>query len=130
MTDFAAARAAQEFHFADGKRREIVVQHEALEGFFLEEQIEALHVFLGAERGGGERLRFAAREERRTVNARQHAHFAGDLANLIEGAGIGTAAADQHVVAENALAKALEGAQRRACACLRLLRGWRRGSRP
>ena len=110
MADFAAARAAQEFHFADRERREIVVQHEALERFVLEKQIEALLVFLGAERGGGERLRLAAGEKRRAVNARQHADFAGDLANLVEGAGIGTAAANQHVVAEDALAKALEGA--------------------
>ena len=70
VSDFAASRAAQEFHFAHGERREIVVQHEALEGIGLEEQIEALHVFLGAERQRGQRLRLAAGEERRTVHAR------------------------------------------------------------
>src|SRR5580704_8691032 len=48
--DFAAAWATQEFHFTDGERREVVMQHEVLEGIFLEEKILALHVFLGAER--------------------------------------------------------------------------------
>ena len=62
VADFAASGPAQEFHFADGKRREVVVQHEALERFFLEEQVEALLVFLGAQRGGRQRLRLAARE--------------------------------------------------------------------
>ena len=94
MTDFAAAGPAQEFHFAHRKRREIVVQHEALERFVLEEQIEALHVFLGAERERGQSLGLAASEKRRTVHARQQAHFAGDLANLVEGAAIGTAACE------------------------------------
>ena len=84
VADFAASGTAQEFHFADGERREVVVQHEALEGFVLEEQVEALHVFLGAEGERGQRLRFAAGEERRAVHARQQAHFAGDLANLVE----------------------------------------------
>ena len=101
VADFAASRPAQEFHFAHGKRREIVVQHEALERFVLEKQIEPLHVFLGAQRQRRQRLRLAAREKRRAVNARQHSHFARDLANLVERAAIGTALANQHVVAEN-----------------------------
>src|SRR5713101_4104328 len=49
MADFAAARATEEFYFADAERREVVVQHEALELVLLEEQVEALHVFLGAQ---------------------------------------------------------------------------------
>ena len=63
-----------------------------LKAVLLEEQVEALHVFLGAERQRGQRLRFAAGKERRAVHARQQADFAGDLANLVEGAAIGTAA--------------------------------------
>ena len=82
---------AQEFHLAHRKRREVVVQHEALEGFVLEEQVEALHVFLGAQRERGQGLGFAAGEERRAVHARQQAHFAGDLANLVERPAVGTA---------------------------------------
>src|SRR6266700_7508611 len=110
VTNFAAARAAQEFYFANAERREIIVQHEALELVLLEEQVEALHVFLGAESESGERLSFAAREESGTVDAREQADFAGDLANLIEGAAIGTAAGVQNVVAEDVLAQAFKGA--------------------
>src|SRR6266446_2276079 len=62
VADFAAAGAAKEFHFADAEWREIVVQHEALELVLREEQVEPLHVFLGAERESGERLSFAARK--------------------------------------------------------------------
>ena len=71
-------------------------------------KIEPLHVFFGAERGGGKSLRLAAGEKSRAVHARQHSHFASDLANLIERARIGTAAANQHIVAENAFAQTLE----------------------
>ena len=53
VSDFAASGTTQEFHFAHGERREVVMQHEVLERIFLEEKILALHVFLGAERGGG-----------------------------------------------------------------------------
>ena len=83
-----------------------------LNDVFLEKQIEPLHVFLRAERRGGQRLRLAAREKRRAVHARQHSHFAGDLADLVERARIGTPAPNQHVVAENALAQPLERAIR------------------
>ena len=78
--------------FADAERREIVVQHEALGGFRGIQQLDALLVVLGAERRGDQRLRFAAREQRRSVRARQHADFALDLADLVELAAIRTAA--------------------------------------
>ena len=110
VADFAASRPAQEFHFADGKRREVVVQHEALERFFLEEQVEPLLVFLGAERGRRQGLRLAAREERRAVRAGQHSHFAGDVADFIERAGIRTPVALQDVVAEIIFAQAFKRA--------------------
>src|SRR6266852_6258069 len=41
VADFAAARAAEEFHFTDAERREVVVQHEAVELVLLEEKIQA-----------------------------------------------------------------------------------------
>ena len=75
VADFAAARAAHEADFADAERREVVVQHEALGGLARLQQFDALLVVLGAERGGDQRLRFAAREERRAVGARQHARL-------------------------------------------------------
>ena len=44
------------------------------------------------------------------MGARQNLGFASDLANLIEGAGIGTALAGQHVIAEDEFAQTLESA--------------------
>ena len=71
MADFAPPRPAQEFDFTHRKRREIVVQHEALEGFFLEKQVQPLHIFLGAQRQGSQGLGLAAGEKRRAVHPRK-----------------------------------------------------------
>ncbi len=108
MPDFAAARAAHEAHFADAERREVVMQHEALEGFARFEQFDALLVVFGAESDGNQRLRFAAGEQRGTVRARQNARFAPDLADLVERAAIGTPARIQHLVAEDLLFQRVE----------------------
>src|SRR5579872_1258426 len=110
VADFATAGTAKEFHFADAERREVVVQHEAIELVLLEEQVEALHIFLGAEGERRESLCFAAGEERRTVDAREQADFARNVTDLVEGAAIGTAASVENVIAEDIFAKALEGA--------------------
>src|SRR5258708_36277815 len=93
VADFAAAGAAEEFYFADAERREVVVEHKAVELILLEEQVEALHVFLGAECQRGKGVRFAAGEERRAVDAREQAKLATDVANRRGSAAIGTAAA-------------------------------------
>ena len=108
MADFTPARSAQELHFANAERREIVVQQEALELILLEEQVQPLHVFLGAQRKGRKRLRLAASKQRRTVYARQQADLAGDLANLVERAAIRTPPRVQNFVAENILAQLLK----------------------
>src|SRR6266852_8792774 len=110
MANFAAAGATKEFYFADAERREIVVEHEAVELVLREEQVETLHVFLGAEGKGGESLGFTASEERGAVNAREQADFASDLADLVEGAAIGTAASVKNVVTEDIFAEAFKGA--------------------
>src|SRR5216683_1225227 len=123
VADFAAARATQEFHFADAERREVVVQHEAVELVLLEEQVEALHVFLGAEGQSGQRLRFAAGKEGGTVDTGQQADFAGDQANLIEGAAVGTAAGVENIVAENIFAEAFQGALGEGALFVHLLLG-------
>ena len=49
------------------------MQHKALELVLLEEQVQALHVFLRTERERGERLRFASRDERGAMDAREPA---------------------------------------------------------
>ena len=98
MADFAAAGAAQELHFADRERREVVVEHEALPGLAVD-HLDLLLVVRRAERDGDERLRFAAGEDRRTVRARQHARFDRDGADLVELAAIETAPALERLVA-------------------------------
>src|SRR5438552_6584187 len=110
MADFAAARATKEFHFTDAERREVVVQHEAVELVLLEKQVEALHVFLGAQSQRGKRLGFAASEEGGAVHAGEQANFAGDQANLVEGAAVGTAACVENIVAKDIFAEAFQGA--------------------
>src|ERR1700731_4463686 len=49
-------RPGPEFHFANGKRGKIIVQHETLEGLFLKQQVKPLLVFFRSQRGGRERL--------------------------------------------------------------------------
>jgi hypothetical protein len=110
VADFAPTGTAQELDFAHAEWREVVVQHKTLELVLLEEQVKALHVFLGAQRERGERLRFSSCKERGAMNAREQAHFAGNLANLVEGAAIGTPAGVQDVVAEDILAQAFKSA--------------------
>ena len=83
------------------------MQHEALLGLAFED-FQPLHVVGGAERGGDQRLRFAAGEDRRAVRARQNADFDPDSANLVEGAAIGTALFLDHLLTEDALAQGLE----------------------
>src|SRR5438876_6199626 len=48
-------------------------------------------------------------KERGAMNAREQADLASDLANLVEGAAIGTPAGIQDVVAENIFAQAFKG---------------------
>src|SRR5882762_3220626 len=123
VADFAAAGAAKEFHFTDAERREVVVQHEALELVLREEQVETLHVFLSAKSESGERLGFAASEKRGAVNTREQADFASDLADLIKGAAIGTAALVENVVTEDVLAEAFKGALCESALLVHLLLG-------
>jgi len=76
----------------------------------LEEQVETLHVFLGAEGQSGERLGFAAGKERGTVDTREQANFASDHANLVERAAVGTAPGIENIVTEDIFAETFKGA--------------------
>ena len=107
MADFAAAGAAQKRNFTNRERREVVVQHEALLGFAFED-FQALHVVAGAEGGGDQGLGFAAGEDGGAVGAGQNADFDPDIADLVEGAAVGTALLIDHLFAEDALAQSLE----------------------
>ena len=107
VTDFATAGAAQERHFANRERREVVVQHEALLGFAFE-GLQPLHVFAGTQRGRDQRLGFAAGEDCRSVRAGQHADLDPDIADLVELAAVGTALLFDHLLAEDLLAQQVE----------------------
>src|SRR5439155_10284067 len=80
---FAASRAAHDPDLADGEWREVVVEHEALPGLPFE-ALDLLRVVGGAERAGDERLRLAAREDRRSVRAREDAGLDPDRPHLVE----------------------------------------------
>ena len=104
VADFAAAGATHEANFSDGKRGEIVVEHEALLGFAFE-TFETLHVVAGTEGGGNQGLSFAAGKNGAAVDAGKDSSFDPDFANLIELASVGAALVIDDLVAENALAQ-------------------------
>ena len=66
--------------------------------------LHALRVVGRAQRRGDQRLGLAAGEERGAMDAGQHADLALDVANLVEGAVVGTDAVVQNLVAEDVLA--------------------------
>ena len=106
VADLATARAGHAACFTNAERREVVVEHEVL--FLLALiALQALAVVGGAQRGGNQGLRLAAGKERRAVRAGQNAGLDGDLANLVEGAAIGTDAILGHLLAEDPLAQML-----------------------
>src|SRR5947209_7732440 len=80
MPDLAAAGTGHSADFADGERREGIMQHEALRRLRLQ-AFDALLVALGAERRRRERLRLASGKEARSMRSRQYADLAGDRAD-------------------------------------------------
>src|SRR5262249_3193495 len=80
VPDLAARRAAEELHFTDREGREIVVEHEALEGLALE-VLDLLRLLRGAGGPGDAGLGLAAGEDGRAVRAREHAEVDGDGAD-------------------------------------------------
>ena len=95
VADLAPRRSAEAADFADRVGREVIVQHEALVGEALQ-PVDHLLRFLGAERGGDDRLRFAAGEQRRAVGARKEADADLDRADRL-----GVAAVDPAAVLED-----------------------------
>ncbi|MNX73713.1 hypothetical protein D3C86_1051220 [compost metagenome] len=87
VTDFATAGRTHAAGFTHRIGGEVVVQQE---GLFVRarQAVDVLLVLAGAERGDDQGLGFAAREQRRTVGARQDADFRDDGADLVEGAAV------------------------------------------
>ena len=107
VTDLAPAGTAEELHFADRERREVVVEHEALVRLAVH-RLDLLRVVLGAERRADERLRLAAREHRRAVGAGEDADLDGDRADLVEAPAVEPLAALEDLVAHDLLFQVLE----------------------
>ena len=107
MADFAALGRAHAAGFTGGVRRHVVVEHEAV-GVLAHQRIDALLVARGAECRHDQRLRFAAREERRTVGARQHAGADRNRAHSARVAPVDPRLARQNLVADD-LAFQFEG---------------------
>ena len=107
VADFATTYAGHTSNLTNGERREVIVQHE-LPLLLAFVAFHALRIVGGAERCADEGLGFAASEESRTVHAGEDTGLDGDLANLVEGAVIGANALVEHLLAEDALAEALE----------------------
>ena len=98
VADFAAANAALCLCLAGGEGREVVVQEEAHVAL-VEHVVHHLLIELRAERTGREALRFAAREDRRTVRAGQGVNLAPDGTDVR-----GLAAVEADAFVENAAA--------------------------
>ena len=101
VADLAARRAAHELHFTDRERREVVVEHEALEGLAFE-VLDLLRFLRRAEGDGDEGLRLAAGEDRGAVRAREHAEVDRDRADLLERAAVEALLLVEDEVAEDA----------------------------
>ena len=93
VADVAARGPAHELRLAHREGREVVVEQERVLALALV-LLDDLGVVGGAERGGDERLRLAAREERRAVRAREEADLARDRADLVEVAAVEALAAE------------------------------------
>ena len=113
VADLAPARAAQELRLAGAERREVVVQHELL-AVLADQRVDLLLVGRRAERGDHERLRLAAREQRRAVRARQHADLAGDRADVGQAAAVDALAVARRSPRARPASSACRPARRRA----------------
>ena len=118
VADLAAAGAAHRSHFAGGERREVVVQHERLRRLAgLVDAVEPLHVVRRAERGRDERLRLAAREQRRAVRARQEPGLDRDRADSFGVAAVDALARLEHLRAERCCTRCPRAALRCPSRC-------------
>ena len=95
VADLAPAGRAHATRLADRIGREVVMEQEALLIGALE-RVDVLLVLARAECGHDQRLRLAAREQRRAVRARQHAGLGDDRPH-----GLHVAPVDAQAVVEN-----------------------------
>ena len=115
VTDLTTGGAADTFHLTHAVGREVVVQQETV-GALDHGAVDDLLVELGAERAGGQRLRFAASEDGGTVCGRQVASLNPDGTDVL-----GVAAVETDALVEDHVAHGVPEASRRAPP-----RGWSR----
>ena len=121
VADVAALRAAHEAGLAHRERREVVVVEVALGR--LEPEVVQPHLLARrAERDDRQRLRLAAREQRRAVRAREQPDLGLDRADLLLRAAVRALLVDGDALADHVLLELVERE-------LRLARGTRRRSR-
>ncbi len=110
MPHLAPRRAADRLDFTGRERREVVVQQERLGGLLRHvDRVDALLVPRRAQRDRHERLRLAAREQRRAVRARQYADLARDAAHRIEVTAVDPLAALQDLLPHRVVLDVLDG---------------------
>ena len=107
MADLAAPRRAHAAGLAHRVGREVVVQHVVLADVALE-RVDHLLVLAGAERRHAQRLRLAAREQRRAVDPRQHAHHGLDRPHGRQVAAVDAPAGIEDLVADDVRLELLE----------------------
>src|SRR5689334_10995588 len=101
MSNFSSAGRSEPANFADRILREVVMQHEPPFHFAFLQVVNELLVFLGAESGGDHRLRLAAREKCRAVDAREPTNFGSDWTNFGESSSIRTSSLVEDIVAKD-----------------------------
>ena len=117
MADVAALGSAEAARLPDREGREVVVVPVVLLGLEAE-RVEAHLLLERAERDDAERLRLAAREERRAVRARRDADLDRDVADLVRARGRRDAscatAMRSRMIVFSSLSKAICAAARRS----------------
>ena len=107
VTDVAALDAAHATGLPDRERREVVVVPVVLFGLQAE-RVQAHLLLERAHRDDAQRLRLAAREQRRAVRARRHADFDRDVADLVLRAPVGALLVHCDALADDRLLELVE----------------------
>src|SRR5215216_6692653 len=108
VADVTALGAAHEGGLDDRERREVVVVEVAL-GRLEAEVVQAHLLARGAQRGHGQGLRLAAREDGGAVGARQHAGLDPDVADLVGAATVRALLLDGDALTDDLLLELVEG---------------------
>ena len=107
MTYFPPPRAADEAHFTNRPRREIVVKHKALE-FLARQLVETLFIAAGPERRRNESLCLAASEQGRAMRAGEYPHLNRDGPDDVQSPAVDTCVGGDYLLAHEPLLELIE----------------------